>query len=470
MTGFTYFCIFKINLMRNILVILLLFYGLTTKEQVVIGTNLVNNPSFEDYDTCPANTNQLYRTIYWWGLSSDYFNACSPSTFYGVSVPLNGYGYQYAHTGNAYAGVGFSTYYATPTNYREAIKTKLNNTLIANKRYCTKYYVSLAEYSYLYPYNLIFLDSLGMLFTNDSIQDTTVPVLNNGVKFQNSLANIDTINWLKISNSFIANGGEQYLTISNFDSVNNYTATSQLLVYVDDVSVCECSFNFSLGNDTTLCIGQSLTLSPNMPNATYTWQYGSTDSTYTVTQAGTYWVKAYFAEYGITTYDSINIMYKPAPPTPIVTLITGDSLYSSANNNNQWYCNDTIITGATNQTYLPTTIGYYYVMVTDSNGCSSQSLPYTYTGIEELIKNNVIYVYPNPAKETITITFDQAISNDGTFEIWNIMGSKILSNTIPKNYTEQKVDVSNLISGIYFYIIKVNGEKFSSGKLTIINK
>jgi len=109
-------------------------------------------------------------------------------------------------------------------------------------------------------------------------------------------------------------------------------------------------------------------------------------------------------------------------------------------------------------------------MVTDSNGCSSQSLPYTYTGIEELIKNNGIYVYPNPAKETITITFDQPISNEGTVEIWNIMGSKIVTNTIPKNYAEQKVNVSNLTSGIYFYVIKVNGEKFSSGKLTIINK
>ena len=85
-------------------------------------------------------------------------------------------------------------------------------------------------------------------------------------------------------------------------------------------------------------------------------------------------------------------------------------------------------------------------------------------------KANSVHVYPNPAKETITITFDQAISNNGTFEIWNIMGSKILSNTIPKNYVEQKVDVSSLTSGIYFYVIKVSGEKFSSGKLTIINK
>ena len=450
--------------MRNIVIILLLFYGLNTKEQVLIGSNLVNNPSFEEYDTCPTNLMQLNRALYWWGFSTEYYNSCAISTS-DVSVPLNGFGFQNAHTGVAYAGCGIYTNYYY---YKEAIKTKLKDSLIASKRYCTNFYISLAEYTFWQPF--VYLDSIGMFFTKVTVQDTTLPILSNGNKVQNSITNIDTLNWFKISNSFIANGGEHYLTIGNFDSIVNWTNDFQTYVYIDDVAVCECSFQFNLGKDTTLCNGETLQLKVNMPNATYIWQDGSTDSTYTVTQAGTYWVKAYFAEYVITTYDTINIMYKPAPPTPIVTLITGDSLYSSANNNNQWYCNDTIITGATNQTYLPTTIGYYYVMVTDSNGCSSQSLPYTYTGIEELIKNNGIYVYPNPAKETITITFDQAISNDGTFEIWNIMGSKILSNTIPKNYTEQKVDVSNLISGIYFYIIKVNGEKFSSGKLTIINK
>ncbi len=48
------------------------------------------------------------------------------------------------------------------------------------------------------------------------------------------------------------------------------------------------------------------------------------------------------------------------------------------------------------------------------------------------------------------------------------MGNKLFSNTIPKDYVEQKVDVSSLSSGIYFYIIKVNGDKFSSGKIMII--
>ena len=88
---------------------------------------------------------------------------------------------------------------------------------------------------------------------------------------------------------------------------------------------------------------------------------------------------------------------------------------------------------------------------------------------KEVIPNSV-HVYPNPAKEMVTITFDQPISSEGTVEIWSIMGNKLFSTTIPKSYIEQKVNVSNLTSGIYFYIIKVSDEKFSSGKLIILNK
>ena len=279
----------------------------------VIGTNLVQNPSFEQYDTCPNTTDQLHYAKHWWGLSTEYYNACAAPP--GVSVPLNGAGFQYAHIGIAYAGfIVYSNYWIN--NYREAIKTKLNDSLITNKRYCTNFYISLANED-IQSNNYVLLDSIGMLFTNDPVQDSVLPILSNGVRVQNNISNIDTANWTQISNIFIAKGGEQYLTIGNFDNIINWPvgATGLIYIYIDDVSVCECSFQFSLGNDTTLCAGQSLILKPNMPNATYTWQDGSNDSTYKVTQAGTYWVSAYFPDYNITTYDTINIMYKDCDTT-----------------------------------------------------------------------------------------------------------------------------------------------------------
>jgi len=290
-----------------IVLFILLFYSLTTKEQI-IGTNLVQNPSFEEYDTCPYNFSQLNWATYWWGYTTDYYNACSTPGF--ASVPSNFVGFQNAHTGVAYAGFIIYSTFDLPAEYRETIKTKLSDTLIANKRYCTNYYISLANSVYM-PSNYILLDSIGMLFSNSSVQDSILPILSNGIRVQNSISNIDTANWLQITNSFIANGGEQYLTIGNFDNIITYPSGTlgTTYIYIDDVSVCECSFDLSLGNDTTLCLGESLTLNPNMPNATYTWQDSSHSSTFKVTQAGTYWVSAYFADYNITTTNTINIAY-----------------------------------------------------------------------------------------------------------------------------------------------------------------
>jgi gliding motility-associated-like protein len=49
-------------------------------------------------------------------------------------------------------------------------------------------------------------------------------------------------------------------------------------------------FTVSLGNDTTICDGQSFQLSVVFPNSSYLWQDGSTDPVYTVTSPGEYYV------------------------------------------------------------------------------------------------------------------------------------------------------------------------------------
>ncbi len=68
--------------------------------------------------------------------------------------------------------------------------------------------------------------------------------------------------------------------------------------------------NVNLGNDTTLCQGQSITL--NCSSATsYLWSTGSTNSSITVSTPGTYWVQA---SNGIcSNNDSINITFNSFP-------------------------------------------------------------------------------------------------------------------------------------------------------------
>jgi hypothetical protein len=54
----------------------------------------------------------------------------------------------------------------------------------------------------------------------------------------------DTVSWVKVSGSFIAKGGEQYLTIGNFQNTDHIHISSHY-IYVDDVSLWYC------GPDTT---------------------------------------------------------------------------------------------------------------------------------------------------------------------------------------------------------------------------
>lgn len=59
----------------------------------------------------------------------------------------------------------------------------------------------------------------------------------------------------------------------------------------DDVNFAPFTgFNVSLGNDTTICDGQSFQLSVVFPNSSYTWQDGSTNPVFTVTGPGDYYV------------------------------------------------------------------------------------------------------------------------------------------------------------------------------------
>lgn len=207
--------------------------------------NLVPNPSFENYSSCPTMIGQLNKAIPWYnptGGSSDYFNVCGIDST-GISdlrVPNNFFGYQQARTGNAYSGIGFNP------GTREYIAVKLDSILKTNQKYCVSFYVSLhncAKYS---------SSSMGAYFSNTKITNySTIYRLYVVPQIENSATRLlsDTVNWMLVSGSFIANGGEQFMTIGNFlsdtNSVMDPTYPTNISAYasyyIEDVSVSECS-------------------------------------------------------------------------------------------------------------------------------------------------------------------------------------------------------------------------------------
>src|SRR5438105_2586562 len=67
--------------------------------------NLVPNPSFEEYNSCPDAESEFDRVNEWkvFKNNPDYQNSCDLTN--NAGVPKNMWGYQQAFYGNAYAGI-----------------------------------------------------------------------------------------------------------------------------------------------------------------------------------------------------------------------------------------------------------------------------------------------------------------------------------------------------------------------------
>jgi len=218
--------------MRLLFCLLFICSFIISKAQI---NNLVANPSFEDYLYCPANTTEIESAYPWFQplqfSTTDYFNSCcSIPDFNGsVGVPLNGVGFQYAKTGNAYSGI---LAYGTGSR-KEYLEGVLNQILEANHKYCVELYYSLANNAS----ESFISSSIGFHFSIDSVLSDTniyIPVIPQVLDFTIN----DTANWVKVSGSFTAGGGEKFITIGNFVPI--ITEDGGVYLYIDDVSVYLC--------------------------------------------------------------------------------------------------------------------------------------------------------------------------------------------------------------------------------------
>lgn len=168
------------------------------------------NGSFEDYGVCPAQQGSLPK--YWNSiLSPDYYNACANTSNNDFGIPNNWEGVQYPKNGKAYMGI-----WGLKNDVGEFIQAKLNFELIKGQKYYVEFYTSKADK------RKGITSSLGIFLT---VKSESTKRTDGGIKFANKyepyITNPDTCMlsnsdiWYKISASFTAKGGEQYLLIGN---------------------------------------------------------------------------------------------------------------------------------------------------------------------------------------------------------------------------------------------------------------
>ena len=222
--------------------------------------NLVYNGSFEEYRHCPRRVDAVgvLTLVEGWYQptrgSADYFNVCGSRE---CGVPSNKLGQQLPHDGDGYCGI-----YCNKNDYREYLQTRLRRKLRSGDSIQLTFWASLSEES------TGAVATLGGLFTKESISDTVrtiflakereylsdeifqtiarpyIPQVVNPI----DSTIVNTRGWQRVSGIFVAQGGEQYITIGNFNLAEHsgyvdYDSLTRLLpgayYYIDDITV-EC--------------------------------------------------------------------------------------------------------------------------------------------------------------------------------------------------------------------------------------
>ena len=115
---------------------------------------------------------------------------------------------------------------------------------------------------------------------------------------------------------------------------------------------------------------------------------------------------------------------------------------------------ETVIAGATNQSYTPVVNGNYKVEIT-TGSCTEISTCFAVNTLGvEAFSIDGLKIFPNPVKTVLNIELPQF--SKAELKIVNINGQVVLKQSIEERLT--KVKLSALTNGIYFVNLKVDGK------------
>lgn len=372
--------------------------------------NLVPNPSFETYTSCPTGFSQLNKAYSWYGTnnSSEYFNSCASGN---INIPNTAYGYQLARTGNAFAGQYFINGYGT--NYREYIQcANFISPLVAGNCYWVKFHVNSPNKIVYYACNNIaaHLSVLGYLTSGSPATSYTPQIY----LVNNPIAK-DTLGWVEIGGIYTAVGGENHITIGNFKNdantdtlrINNGTY-GVAYYYIDDVSVEQITTPQWQLRDTMILVGDSVLIGPLYSGLQCSWYNMSG------TQIG-----------------------------------TGSGMWVKPNTTTSYVLHETICgnTFADTMTVFVSAVGMN----------------------ENKINNLSTKIYPNPSNGSFNIEIkDPSLDCEFNIEIFDLVGKLVFSSKqILKN--KNNLIQSNLESGTYILMLIPQNSNRSIHKLIIQN-
>lgn len=251
---------------------------------------------------------------------------------------------------------------------------------------------------------------------------------------------------------------------------NTCAAQSSIGVQVDPLPIANA------GNDTSVCLSQNVQLNAT-GGATYSWSPGGTLSNTTSSnpQAGPVTTTTYTvivtSSAGCSSVDSVKVTVVGNPPVPSLTY-NFDTLCASSATCYQWYQSPNILmTGETGQCLVVPANGTYYVVVCNSNGCTTASATFTVNniGMGEIDNFFGSSVYPNPNTGNFTLELNLGIEQDITLRIMSVTGEVVLTDMLENasGTVKKDLDLSGMAKGMYF--IQMISDEGSAVRRVIIN-
>jgi hypothetical protein len=196
--------------------------------------NFVPNAGFEIQDTCPTNEDQAQYAIGWNKCSGDnvifignttpdYFNSCAPPNGYGI--PQSGLQYQ-PDIRNCGAYMGLCTQNIPSfNNYREQIGINLTQPLTIGQKYYLSFLTVMGGHKIGADYYDNPSNNIGLRLSTTSYNPSNPAPIDNFAHLRSVSILADTVNWVRITGSIIADSAYTYVMLGNFyDDANTDTA------------------------------------------------------------------------------------------------------------------------------------------------------------------------------------------------------------------------------------------------------
>ncbi len=301
----------------------LLVFSFSFSQLMGQNKNFVKNFDFSNNTACPTTMSQLsFLTDWQTGLgTADYFDLCGVG--YG-GAPNHPWGYQMPHSDSGFVNFG----------YGESFKQTLSSTIKAGQSVYYEYYVTRGENGQyaMYKFGIQFKMN-GQTIQKEIYTDTLV----------------ESVEWIPISGCFIAPSDINEIEVGYISGVTGKVLIdasktfSQAYCYVDDIKVIP-GYILDLGNDTAICMGDSVEIDSKIVAATYLWNTSETTQfIYAKGTGSTSFSNDYSVQIslGVCTWqDTINIQFKTPP---VVTLgsdqviCSGQSITLDAGNSGATY-------------------------------------------------------------------------------------------------------------------------------------